>query len=259
MYCRKNEELLKEAKDLWQLDWNSSGLGNDMFLFLGSFEKNIRFFNGSLLFNGFVQKAFDLLLGGGCTIGFNCSYTTKIGTLTYSNTIGGKGPRIGSIGEVENPTNKTTVAFESKNSNLHLTYNDTVYKAPIYGGNSQRKTIEYTTKFIFSPLSFIISHNTLYEKDFGRTSFSLYNLKLSQTKIYSVPVSFDTGITFNRIVDSVGQWNNGYISISFPNGTFYSKGNKYNINLSYSWKLEDVTLKMSLTQDRVFTITLKNI
>lgn len=258
LFASQNQMILKQAKDKFQVDWNNLGCGERMvFSLLGA---NATSNVGPVAMESwaFVQNAWDMMLGGGTTLGWEIN--AKLGTkrLGLDYRIGGVGTKLKKLGDDPNAQRVFNVQGSTGGKiGISFSYYSSLSAPPSYGGTSQERTISYKVKFFHGDYSLECENSTDFGKDRGKVSKSVYTIKTSGTELVGKKVKFTLESTMNRMNDKPCYLSDTVLKFECEHASMTIKNGKALLTMTWEEELQDMGIKISLDQDRQITASLR--
>ncbi len=258
MLATQSDRTIASSAEHYQVNWRQLGVGRHMvFSILGAgAEAELA---DSLCISGsiFMQNAWDILLGGGSTVGWNLKADCSRLVLCSSRKLGGFGVKLKQKSALEMPVDSFFFSISAKNPNnsklsMELDYNSDTYEIPVYGGESQRRVLSYSVGASYGDYSVKAVSSTSYDKDRGKVSKTVYRISASILKSHltlEVPVY--------RPLDS-----KCYVAdMKFTLGTDHAFlkmecGRTY-LEFNWEYDMEDCSLKFTIDQDRLVSASLR--
>ena len=165
--------MLKTAPKL-QVDWKYLGYGRHMFFSMvgTSFKGNV----SSLGVEGsfFLQNAWDLLLGGGTSVGMGAKLELGDMKVEFDRRLGGVGVKLKALDGEPNPIEALSISCSlGRSFTLGCSYSRTSFAPPLYGGFSQEHLMEFGVSFKYEGFSISCMNRTHYETDRGKSPYSI--------------------------------------------------------------------------------------
>ncbi len=260
----QNEKLLASATEHYQVNWGQLGIGRHMvFSIIGaSGSANL----GELLeaaeglvLKGtiFAQNAWDALLGGGTTVGWNLNLRSLRMKIEVNHKLGGLGVKLKSLSDRDRPMDSLSVDTEfadSKNPRLKIgfSYGSDTYETPVYGGESQRRALLYSIHASYGHYKLEARNATSFDIDRGKISKSTY---VFTAKAFDSELSVE--IPLFRPLDDKPYVADVELSLSTRRADLKVEGGRTYLQFNWEYQIEDCTLRFSIDQDRFVTASLK--
>ena len=259
LVATQNNVLTQGYIKSFQVNWKELGYGEHMYFSLLGATSTSQLGKVTLKSGAFVQGAYDTKLGGGNTTGIALEGKTQKVKVKYENKLGGVGVKLKELEDKANPQVKSKLTFEldSKvgaktgvNVRIFGTHLMTTYSKPIYGGNSQQRTIEYTVGLKVklkakTDLTITSLNSTAYEGDQGKTSNTVLSAKL---ELEDGTMQLSTQI--HRPLKGECELRNTSLEFSSPHSALEIKNKKVKLKLSWTLKLSNAKLELSIDQNR---------
>lgn len=244
--------MLKTAPKL-QVDWKYLGYGRHMFFSMvgTSFKGNV----SSLGVEGsfFLQNAWDLLLGGGTSVGMGAKLELGDMKVEFDRRLGGVGVKLKALdGE---PSPMETLSFScsfGRSFTLGCSYSRTSFAPPLYGGFSQEHLMEFGVSFKYEGFSISCMNRTHYETDRGKSPYSIIEVSY---KHEDAKLKFSTKL--ERPLQEEPSLNG--LSFSFIDSHVKLKVVNGKVTLKYKFTViheKSYDLEMTINQDRVVSFKL---
>lgn len=247
--------MLKTAPKL-QVDWKYLGYGRHMFFSMvgTSFKGNV----SSLGVEGsfFLQNAWDLLLGGGTSVGMGAKLELGDMKVEFDRRLGGVGVTLRTLYEEHRPIEELSISCKLGTSfEISCKYSSTTFAAPLYGGRSQERTERFGTSLRHRGLSVEVEGNLLFESDRGRRSYTDIGIGFKGIAGEDADIGLQTRIERSQgRMQSIGDTT---LTFSCGHAKLKAKGDEVALEYSYSVPLTcDRTLAVSVNQDRTVTLRL---
>lgn len=249
----QNNILTQGYIQSFQVNWKELGYGEHMYFTLIGASSNTKIGQLTVTSGAFIQGAYDIKLGGGNTTGVELKAKTKNIQVSYENKIGGVGVKLKNLEEKANPQVKSTLKFElGEKTKIFGTHQMTTYSKPIYGGNSQERTIEYTIGLKIKKWTVTSLNSTSYEDDCGKICNTVLTAKAELDK---GTVTFSTQI--HRPLKGKCELRNTSLEFSNSHSNLQIKNEKVKLKLSWTLSLPDANLELSIDQNRRLTAQLE--
>lgn len=244
--------MLKTAPKL-QVDWKYLGYGRHMFFSMvgTSFKGNV----SSLGVEGsfFLQNAWDLLLGGGTSVGMGAKLELGDMKVEFDRRLGGVRVKLKALdGE---PSPMETLSFScsfGRSFTLGCSYSRTSFAPPLYGGFSQEHLMEFGVSFKYEGFSISCINRTHYETDRGKSPYSLIEIS---GKLMDVRLKFSTRL--ERPLDDEPAFKESSFSFSDSYARLKVSNGKTTLKFKFTVIQENpYSLEMTIDQDRVVSLKL---
>ncbi len=246
LVATQNNVLTQGYIQSFQVNWKELGYGEHMYFTLLGASSSTELGPVGIKSGVFVQGAYDTRLGGGNTTGIELKAKIKNAEVSYENKIGGVGVKLRNLEEKANPQVKTTLKFEMGNTTkIFGTHQMTTYSKPIYGGNSQERTIEYTVGIKIKMFTVKSLNSTIYEGDHGKISNTVLSAKAELDK---GTVELSTQI--HRPLKGECEIRNTSLEFSNSHSSLQIKNEKVQLKLKWTLPLSYATLELSIDQNR---------
>ncbi len=139
--------------------------------------------------------------------------------------------------------------------NFGFFYGTKSYPKPVYGGHSKGYSVEYAPSFSYKGFTFSCTHSIEILQDSGHVESSDYKIRYYRSSIDNNYLSGSLSVKQNRgESDSFNKLN---LKFRDKNAMIEFGGNKTLLSLSHSWYVNGMKFKITITQDRVVTLSLK--
>jgi hypothetical protein len=258
LLATQNDRTIAQSTQHYQVNWRQLGVGRHMVFSIFGAGADAQLAD-SLCISGsiFMQNAWDILLGGGTTVGWNIDvdYTTL--GFRSSRKLGGFGVKLKQKSALETPVDSFFFSILAKNPAnsklaMELEYNSDTYEIPVYGGESQRRVLSYSIGASYGDYSIKAVNTTNFDKDRGKVSRTVYQISAS---------AFQSRITLEvPLYRPIGQ--QCYVAdMKFTMITRHAslkmEGGKTYLEFNWEYDLDDCTVKFSIDQDRFVSASLK--
>lgn len=249
----QNRMLALKAAPKLQVDWQHLGYGRHMFFSMvgTSFRGNI----SSLGVEGsfFLQNAWDLLLGGGTSVGMGAKLELGDMKVEFDRRLGGVGVKLKALDEEPNPIEVLSISCSfGRSFMLGCSYSRTGFAPPSYGGLSQESLIEFDVLLKHECFSVSCMNFIHYETDRGKSPYSLIEVSY---KHEDAKLKFSTKL--ERPLDEEPGFNES--SFSFSDSCAQLKVVNGKVTLKYKFTViheKSYDLEMTINQDRVVSFKL---
>ena len=253
IYAGQNDRYLQAASCPFQTNWSTMGQGRDMIFSIVGAHSSAKIMDTSIESSAFVQNAWDLLLGGGTSCGWNLRLKSEKITTALERRLGGIGVNLKSAGPKERPCESlsfgTTINGQDK-MQLTLDYKVDTYGIPLYGGQSQRRTINWEVGATLYDISMKATSRTSYDADRAKVSDTTYLISTKQDG-----VTIKASVKINRNVDHSSYASDATFEVLAPKATLEIKNGKAKFAMNWQKEIEDLKIKVSVDQDRYLSLS----
>ena len=243
--------MLKTAPKL-QVDWKYLGYGRHMFFSMvgTSFKGNV----SSLGVEGsfFLQNAWDLLLGGGTSVGMGAKLELGDMKVEFDRRLGGVGVKLKALDGEPNPIEVLSISCSiGRSFTLGCSYSRTGFAPPSYGGLSQESLIEFDVLLKHECFSVSCMNFIHYETDRGKSPYSLIEVS---GKLMNARLKFSTRL--ERPLQEEPSLNG--LSFSFIDSHVKLKAADGKVSMVFkSTILQNSPYRLEMTIDQERTVSLK--
>lgn len=249
----QNRILVKASAPELQVNWRQLGIGRNMLFSVIGASSDSELFGAELRSTIFLQNAFDVLLGGGTTLGWSIEAKTDRATVSIYRKTGGFGVKLKRLTDDLSPKDSFGAELEARSLSdnelrLEVGYRSDTYEIPIYGGNSQKRELSYNVGASWRKNSLTARNTTSFDLDRGKVQKTEYILTLKE-----FDVELEASFTLNRPLRAPSYPSGAKLKIDTEYAQLSVSGGK--IQLEMNWKLtrEDYELGVSIDQDRRIT------
>ncbi len=264
MLATQNEKMLASATEHYQVNWKQLGIGQHMFFSivgasgsadLGEIIESAK----GLKVTGmiFAQNAWDGLLGGGTTVGWDLGLKNRRMKLNIEHMLGGFGVKLKSLTDKDKPVDSFALDAEFTDSDnarfkAGFSYGSDTYETPVYGGESQRRELKYSVYARYGNYRIEAKYTTDFDIDRGKISKSTYIITAK-----AFDSEFSVEIPLFRPYDDNSYIADVELSLSTKRADLKVEEGKTHLEFKWEYQIEDCTLRLSIDQDRLITASLK--
>lgn len=255
MCVSQNEMAIENAKAPFQQNWTDTGLGRLMVFSIIGANADVKLDDFEVQSSAFVQNAWDRLLGGGTSLGWNIRVQSERMDTTMERRLGGNGESLKGTGSYDRPSERMKMRLllqdGFKDKAMTFGYEVQTYEIPIYGGQSQRRTIQWDVGVALWQLKISASSKTAYDADCGKVSDTTYLVATQRDNI-----TMSAGFKLNRTQGKSPYLSDANLKIEAPRAKLEIKGARTYLEMSWQGCIDDIKIKVSVDQDRYLTFGL---
>ena len=251
----QNRLLIKAATPEFQVNWRQLGIGRNMlFSIIGSSAES-RFPGLDIRSTVFLQNAFDTLLGGGTTVGWDIEILTDTVTVSVFRKTGGFGVKLKRLTDDLSPKDSFSISFSAEddagNLVLDVGYGSDTYELPVYGGTSQKREIMYEVGASWRKNNLKARNTTSFDLDRGKVQKTEYLLTLEE-----LGAKLEASFTLNRPLGAPSFASGGKLKLKTEHAVLETSSGKVLLEMSWEVERDDYELGISIDQDRRITASL---
>jgi len=254
----QNERMLSTATERYQVNWRQLGIGQHMgFSILGAGADSEVFDDLSLSGTVFLQNAWDLDLGGGSTLGWNLEAKVPGITIELGRKLGGYGVKLKRLADSEYPMDSFSlltkfICSEEPKLFIEMQYGSDTYETPVYGGESQRRELEYCVGATYGDCSVSARSTTKFDADRG---------KLSQTVYLLSAKAFDSKLVLEipvfRPIRQQSYIADVHFSMDTEHAVLKLEGGRTSLQFNWEYLMDGCTMRFAIDQDRLVTASMR--
>ena len=251
LYASQNPLRAASYRQPYQISWSRSGLGRHTLYTAAGFDTRFSLPRLDVRAMAFLRTSRDPYFGGGSTTGWLVEIRHEKAAASVSRRMGDRGSDIRSVAQTDNPSDEFSFTLSSPSTSaisMSAAYTSTLYGQPVYGGESQRRTIVFETRFRFGSSSLKASHSTVFEIDRAKVSSTDYSLTVKDGKLLP-DIELDANLLVNR--GSFGVSVSGSLTLRTPGAVLKMKDGKTSLEISWEKIRDNCTLRISMDQDRI--------
>ncbi len=254
----QNGRMLSTATERYQVDWSQLGIGQHMaFSIIGAGAEEQVF--GSLKLSGmvFMQNAWDLALGGGTTVGWKLKTGILNTEFAVGRKLGGYGVKLKTLSDSDNPMDSFTLEVklgcqENPKVFIDLGYRSDTYEMPVYGGESQRRALEYKVGATYEGYSLSAISSTNFDRDKGKVSKTEYLLSI---KAFEAKASLS--LPLYRPIKEQSYIADAKLKVDTKHALLEISKGRTSLQFSWEYSIDDCTMKFAIDQDRLVTASMR--
>lgn len=253
LYASQNNVFLSGSDTGFLVNWNNLGIGKDMvFTILGA-NAQAEIAGAEIRAWAYIQSAWDLLLGGGTTCAWQLDLATDEVRMSASRLLGGTGISLKYEDGTEKPQENLTLEgrFASDDSGISLKYECETFEVPVFGGQSQKRSIKWEVGAKAFDLDLKCTNTTSFDKDKGVISGSTYLIGTERDNL-KAEVSF----TLNRPTSGGYYASGGKLTLKAPKATLEMAAERTELEMNWEKDIEDIKMKVSVNQDRYLSVSI---
>ncbi len=258
MVATQNDRTIAASAQHYQVNWRQLGVGRHMVFSIIGAGADAKLAD-SLCISGsiFMQNAWDILLGGGTTVGWDIDvdYTTL--DFSASRKLGGFGVKLKQKSALETPMDAFSFSILAKNPAnsklaMELEYKSDTYEIPVYGGESQRRVLSFTVGASYGDYSVKARNTTNFDKDKGKVSKTVYQIS---AKAFQSQLSLD--VPMYRPIEEHCYVADMKFTLRTRHASLEMEGGRTHLEFNWEYGMDNCTVKFSIDQDRFVSASLK--
>ena len=251
LYASQNPLRAASYRQPYQISWSRSGLGRHTLYTITGFDTSFYLPHLDVRAMAFVRNAWDPYFGGGSTSAWLLEIKHEKASASVSRRMGDRGSDIRNASQTDNPSDAFSFTLSSPASSvisMAATYISTLYGQPVYGGESQRRTIVYETLVRYGSSSLKASHSTVFEIDRAKVSTTDYTLTVKDDNLLP-DFELNANLRVNRGSGVLSA--NGSFTLRTPGAVLRMEDGKTALEISWEKKQDNCTFRISMDQDRI--------
>ena len=249
----QNRVLVKASAPALQVNWRQLGIGKNMLFSIIGASSESDVWGAEIKSTIFLQNAFDVLLGGGTTIGWSMAVRTNLADISLSGKTGGFGVKLKRLTDDLSPKKSfgARISCSDQIIGLEVEYRSDTYEVPVYGGSSQKRTISYRIGTSWRKNSLKVSNVTSFDLDRGKVQSTDYLLSIEE-----LGAKIEASFTLNRPLGSPSFASGGKLTLTTEHAQLEASPGKVLLEMDWKVKREDYEIGFSIDQDRRITARL---
>ena len=254
----QNRMAVKASAPGYQVNWRQLGIGKNMLFSIIGASADSRVLGAEIRSTVFFQNAFDALLGGGSTVGWSMEADTDLLKITLFGKNGGFGVKLKRL--TDDLSSKQSfgagLSCLRQGMGLEMEYRSDTYEVPVYGGNSQKRTISYQVGASWRKNKLRVSNTTSFDLDRGKVQSTDYLLSVEE-----FGAKLEASFTLNRPLGAPSFASGGKLRLTTEHARLEASPGKVLLEMSWNIRREDYEIGFSIDQDRRITagLTFKGI
>ncbi|MBR6086210.1 MAG: hypothetical protein IKP61_11455 [Spirochaetales bacterium] len=246
----QNRMAVKASTPDYQVNWRQLGIGKNMLFSIIGASAEAEAFGLEIKSTVFLQNAFDALLGGGSTIGWSMEADTGLLKISLFGKTGGFGVKLKRLTDDLSPKQSFGAGLSClrQGMGLDLEYRSDTYEVPVYGGNSQKRTISYQIGASWRKNKLKVSNTTSFDLDRGKVQSTDYLLSVEE-----FGAKLEASFTLNRPLGAPSFYSGGKLRLTTEHARLEASPGKVLLQMSWNIKREDYEIGFSIDQDRRIT------
>lgn len=249
----QNRMVVKASTPALQVNWRQLGIGKNMLFSIIGASSESDVFGAEIKSTIFLQNAFDVLLGGGTTIGWSLAVRTNLADISLSGKTGGFGVKLKRLTDDLSPKESfgASISCSDQIIGLEVEYRSDTYEVPVYGGSSQKRTISYQIGTSWRKNSLKVSNVTSFDLDRGKVQSTDYLLSIEE-----FGARIEASFTLNRPLGLPSFASGGKLTLTTEHAQLEASPGKVLLEMDWKVKREDYEIGFSIDQDRCITARL---
>lgn len=249
----QNRMVVKASTPDFQVNWRQLGIGKNMLFSIIGASADSKVFGTDIKSTIFLQNAFDALLGGGTTIGWSMEAQTDLADISLFGKTGGFGVKLKRLTDDLSPKQSfgAGMSCSDQTLGLEIQYRSDTYEVPVYGGNSQKRTISYEVGTTWRKNSLKVSNITSFDLDRGKAQSTDYLLSIEE-----FGAKLEASFTLNRPLGLPSFASGGKLRFTTEHARLEATPGKVLLEMNWKIRREDFELGFSIDQDRRITARL---
>ena len=246
----QNRMVVKASTPGFQVNWRQLGIGKNMLFSIIGASAGSDVFGVEIKSTVFLQNAFDALLGGGTTIGWSMEADTDLMKISLFGKTGGFGVKLKRLTDDLSPKESfgARMSCLRQDMGLEVEYKSDTYEVPVYGGNSQKRTISYQVGASWRKNSLMVSNITSFDLDRGKVQSTDYLLSIEE-----FGAKLEASFTMNRPLGAPAFAGGGKLRLTTEHAKLEASPGKVLLEMNWKVKREDYEIGFSIDQDRRIT------
>ena len=249
----QNRMVVKASTPGYQVNWRQLGIGKNMLFSIIGASSGSEVFGTDIKSTIFLQNAFDTLLGGGSTVGWSMEADTDLMKVSLFGKTGGFGVKLKRLTDDLSPKRSfgAGMSCSDQTLGLEIQYRSDTYEVPVYGGNSQRRTICYEVGASWRKNRLKVSNITSFDLDRGKVQSTDYLLSIEE-----FGAKLEASFTLNRPLGAPSFASGGKLKLTTEHAQLEASPGKVLLEMNWNIRREDYELGFSIDQDRRITASL---